>query len=360
MDSEAVRNHAMNGGDGHHSYKENSSYQGQVVGQIEGLVQKMVAKAVNCHGSYSPGRSFRVADMGSSVGPNTLRTVQMIIEAVEKKYRVERLSDRLPEFHVFFNDRPTNDFNTLFRSLPSEKKYFAAGVPGSFQGRLFPEKFLDFVSCTYALNWLSEIPKTVLDQQSPAFNKDKIHYGTARKEVVDAFTAQFHEDMYKFIDARSREVVPGGMMALTIRARPDGTSHHQLLENRSLNLLGSCILDMVKKGTISEAKVNGFNIPVYFGTPREIEYMVRQDGNFDIEKIDNVTHPRENLADPRTLDLVVGSWRAALEGLLVAQFGQEVTEEIFRSWRESFEDPSILDAVTGMGVVFLLKRKDVN
>ncbi|KAI4341515.1 hypothetical protein MLD38_026229 [Melastoma candidum] len=360
MANEVISNHTMTGGDGRHSYLKNSVMQGQVVDHIKGLVEEMVAKTVNFHGSYPPGRSFRIADMGCSVGPNTLRTVEMIVEAVEKKYRAEGLTDRLPEFHVFFNDRPANDFNTLFRSLPSEKKYFAAGVPGSFRGRLFPGKFIDFVNCTYALHWLSEIPKPVLNRQSPAFSKDKIHYGIANQEVIDAFEMQFHDDMNKFLDARSQEVVAGGMMALTIRLRPDGTSHHRVLENRFLDLLGSCVLDMVKKGTISEAKLDEFNLPMYFGTPRQIESIVMQDGRFDIEKIDKVMHPEGNLADPRTLDQLVASWRAGLEGLLVAQFGQEAAEEIFRSWRVRLEDPWLLDAESAIGVLFLLKRNDVN
>ncbi|KAL0409410.1 UNVERIFIED_CONTAM: Farnesoic acid carboxyl-O-methyltransferase, partial [Sesamum radiatum] len=45
---------------------------------------------------------------------------------------------------VFFNDKVGNDFNTLFSSLPSERLYYATGVPGSFHGRLLPKASLHF------------------------------------------------------------------------------------------------------------------------------------------------------------------------------------------------------------------------
>lgn len=73
-----------------------------------------------------------------------------------------------PEFQVYLNDLPGNDFNTLFRSLPAfYEKFnkeeerdsgacFVAGVPGSFYGRLFPTRSLDFVHSSSSLHWLSQ------------------------------------------------------------------------------------------------------------------------------------------------------------------------------------------------------------
>ena len=83
--------------------------------------------------------TFRIADFGCSVGPNTFFAVEKIMEAVEQKYQACQFQNFPPlEFQVFFNDVTANDFNTLFKTLPSYRKYLAAGVPGTFYGRLFP------------------------------------------------------------------------------------------------------------------------------------------------------------------------------------------------------------------------------
>ncbi|KAL9293835.1 putative SAM dependent carboxyl methyltransferase [Arabidopsis thaliana] len=59
-----------------------------------------------------------------------------IIDAVEHKYQQENNLEEI-EFQVFFNDSSNNDFNTLFKTLPPARKYFATGVPASFFGRVF-------------------------------------------------------------------------------------------------------------------------------------------------------------------------------------------------------------------------------
>ncbi|KAJ1382870.1 SAM dependent carboxyl methyltransferase [Sesbania bispinosa] len=69
----------------------------------------------------------------------------------------------MPKLHVFFNDLPSNDFNTLFSNLPpqQDREYFAAGVLGSFYDRLFPECSIHFACTSYALHLLSKSPEEV-------------------------------------------------------------------------------------------------------------------------------------------------------------------------------------------------------
>ena len=74
-----------------------------------------------------------------------------------------------PKLRVFLNDLPSNDFNIDFKLLPEfygmlkkEKgndvgPCFIAGMPGSFYGRLFPSKSLDFVHSSYSAHWLSKV-----------------------------------------------------------------------------------------------------------------------------------------------------------------------------------------------------------
>ncbi|KAB1205870.1 putative S-adenosylmethionine-dependent methyltransferase At5g38100 [Morella rubra] len=134
---------------------------------------------------------FRVTDMGYSVGPNTFIAMQDIINAVKYKYQSQGLTSHIPEFLVFLKDHASNDFNTLFTSLPPERPYFAAGVPRSFYGRLCPESSLHFLHSSYALQFLSEVLADLLNKNSPAWNKGRIHYIGAPDDVARAYTTQF-------------------------------------------------------------------------------------------------------------------------------------------------------------------------
>ncbi len=110
---------------------------------------------------------FTVADLGCSSGPNTLSPTYEMIDAIVGLCR--ETGHAPPELLVFLNDLPSNDFNTGFRSLPDfynmlkkEKgddlgPCFIAGMPGSFYGRLFPSKTLNFVHSSYSVHWLSKV-----------------------------------------------------------------------------------------------------------------------------------------------------------------------------------------------------------
>lgn len=108
-----------------------------------------------------------IADLGCSSGPNTLLVVSQFITMMDNICKT--LGNKLPEIQVFLNDLPGNDFNTVFKSLPNFQEklgtilgpgaghcYFS-GVPGSFYGRLFPNKSLHFLHSSYSLHWLSQV-----------------------------------------------------------------------------------------------------------------------------------------------------------------------------------------------------------
>ena len=110
---------------------------------------------------------LKVADLGCSSGPNTLIVVSQMLDAIATTCTL--LNRRPPALQVFLNDVPGNDFNTLFKSLPSfyeevkkEKggKFgacFIVGAPGSFYRNLFPNNTMHFVHSSYSLHWLSRV-----------------------------------------------------------------------------------------------------------------------------------------------------------------------------------------------------------
>ncbi|KAM0063211.1 putative theobromine synthase [Helianthus debilis subsp. tardiflorus] len=108
-----------------------------------------------------------VADLGCSSGTNTLLVVSIIIDIVHEV--CQENNREVPQFQVCLNDLFGNDFNTIFKSLPDSyanlKKTkgvafgpcFVSAVPGSFYGRLFPNKSLHLVHCATSNQWLSHV-----------------------------------------------------------------------------------------------------------------------------------------------------------------------------------------------------------
>lgn len=105
-------------------------------------------------------KSLGIADLGCSSGSNALRYIKMVVERL-----IQRPAP--PEFRVCLNDLPTNDFNTVFEALPDFYEELKKGsvnisvlvgaYPGSFYGRVFPEKSLHFVFSFSSLHWLSRV-----------------------------------------------------------------------------------------------------------------------------------------------------------------------------------------------------------
>ncbi|KAJ1411043.1 SAM dependent carboxyl methyltransferase, partial [Sesbania bispinosa] len=150
----------MNGGLGESSYANNS------LQKVISLTKPIREEAITSLYCSTFPRSLAIADLGCSSGPNTLFVVSEIIKAVEKL--CQELKLKSPEYKVFLNDLPGNDFNNIFKSLDSFKEklldemksgigpcYFS-GVPGSFYGRVFPNQSLHFVHSSYSLQWLSK------------------------------------------------------------------------------------------------------------------------------------------------------------------------------------------------------------
>jgi len=118
------------------------------------------------YSNYSPS-CMKVADLGCSVGPNTLLVISNIIDIVDTT--CTRLNQEPPTFQFYLNDLFGNDFNTTFKSLPDFYKRldedkghkfgscFINATPGSFHGRLFPNNSINLFHSANSLHWLSQV-----------------------------------------------------------------------------------------------------------------------------------------------------------------------------------------------------------
>ncbi|KAL3525497.1 hypothetical protein ACH5RR_013869 [Cinchona calisaya] len=347
QEDSGYRTYHMEGGDGPCSYSQNSNYQKQSVDSAKQMTNEMIDQYLdlgNHLNTSSPNiNSFTIADFGCSVGPNTFYAVHNIIEAVENKFKSQKMESQIPEFHVFFNDHIDNDFNTLLKNLPTNNRgYFAAAVPGSFHGRLVPDCALNLAHCSTALHWLSKIPKEVTDEKSPAWNRGRIHYAGADKEVKEAFSAQFGKDLDSFLTSRGRELVPGGLLIIVTLGFPDGVEVSESSMGENFNILGSCFRDMVEEGIIADETLDSFNLPFYYPSPSEMKAVMEANGLFDIKIIEELVPPITR--EKPDLAVSVLHLRAIIGGLIKEHFGEGIIDDLFeRHIKKYVENPIVSD-----------------
>ncbi|KAG7942162.1 hypothetical protein I3843_16G086100 [Carya illinoinensis] len=299
--------YAMIGGDGRYSYSKNSNLQFDYGVNI----------IINC----------------CTVGPNTYVSMRNIIEAVVQKYKSKgRRDSSLPVFQVFFNDHVSNDFNTLFANLPVDRQYFAAGAS------------LKFVYSAYALHWLSNAPPE-WDLDSASCNKGKLYYQNAKKEVGQAYSAQFEKDMESFLSARAEELAPGGLMAILMSGRKEGTLPIQSSLGPQFQPLESSLLDMVNEH---------FNLPIYSPSAEEIKALVIKNGYLDIVRL--VTTQTKNSS---LMAITVEEFRAAFDGLFSKHFESENMDQLYDRFSKKIAEmpPLSGDDLIRFGLNIILKRK---
>ncbi|CAI0403658.1 unnamed protein product [Linum tenue] len=246
--------------------------------------------------SATSSATFHIADFGCSIGPTTFMSVQNIIEAVNHNNN-QASTTKLPlEFQVSFNDQTNNDFNTLFRSLPAHRhdNYFAAGVPGSFYGRLFPTSSLHLGSISSSLHWISRVP----GELTAAGRRDSIQCTGLDEDVARAYSGQFTRDMEAFFDARAEELVSGGLLAISALCLPAGA---------------------VLAQTGLEEKLKSFYLPMYYPQAEELEASITKKRCFSIRKLVKMAPPSPEKSQ-KLIQTSASQIRAVSEAIIKQHF----------------------------------------
>ncbi|XP_047337139.1 indole-3-acetate O-methyltransferase 1-like [Impatiens glandulifera] len=345
---------SMKGGKGEASYANNSKAQAIHARSMLHLLEETLDRVK----LESPEFPFVVADLGCSSGSNTINMVDVIVKHMIKRYD-ESGYNKLPEFSAFFSDLPSNDFNTLFQLLPPmimnynishninreelclapsghRRPYFAAGVPGSFYRRLFPTRFVNIFYSAFSLHWLSQVPETVIDKRSSAYNRGKIFIHGADEMITNAYKKQFQTGLASFLRARSMEMKSGGSMFLVCLGR---TSADPTDQGGAGLLFGTHFQDawddLVQEGLISSEKRDDFNIPIYASSIQDFKEVVEKDGSFSINNIQLFKGGSPLVVNCPDDDVEVG--RAfvnncrSVSGVLVdAHIGDDLSEELFQ------------------------------
>uniref|UniRef100_A0A2N9F4W5 Uncharacterized protein n=1 Tax=Fagus sylvatica TaxID=28930 RepID=A0A2N9F4W5_FAGSY len=370
---------------------------------------------------------FTVADLGCSSGPNTLSPTYEMIDAIVGLCR--ETGHAPPELLVFLNDLPSNDFNTGFRSLPDfynmlkkEKgddlgPCFIAGMPGSFYGRLFPSKTLNFVHSSYSVHWLSkcefgdgevdvgggesdavffelslqigsrsEIDGRTLKPflmgwwvgaggelgggqvpQGIDNNKGNIYMGkTSPHNVFEAYLEQFQSDFSLFLRSRADEIIPGGQMILAFIGRniSDPTSRNCCV---IWELLAKCLLQMAAEGLIEEAEIDKFNLPHYTASREEVITIVEKEGSFVIDRLETFEVNLDFNDNDENKNYVFDKYkcgqdvahliRAISESLLAHHFGDAIIDDLFERYAERIGKHLSMEKTKHFNIVISMTRK---
>lgn len=332
----------VSGGLGTDSYYNHSFFQKIAANVAKDMIDEAIAQKLDVKSLLSSSKTIRLADLGCAVGPNTFDAMQNIIDVIKVKCQTHLPTSPMPEFQVFFNDQPANDFNTLFKSIPPKREYFAAGVPGSFYGRLFPDSSLHVVYSSYSLHWLSKVPEGLEDKNSPAWNKGRIHHASAAEEVRRAYAVQWANDLSNFLNARAREIVPGGIIVIVTHSIPDGMEYSELANGMMYNCMASILLDIAKRGLISEEQVDAFNLPTYAAPPGEFVSVVENNECFNIVTMGE-SNPSPWLTDDVHVDMneFVNHIRAAMEGMFNKHFARDIVNEMFERLEVKLSEISV-------------------
>ncbi|CAH8383637.1 unnamed protein product [Eruca vesicaria subsp. sativa] len=344
----------MIGGEGPESYNQNSSYQRALLEAAKEKMSEIISAKLSLE---LISDRFYVADFGCASGPNTFVAVQNIIDAVEEKYKKETGQNPVDniEFQVLFNDFTNNDFNTLFQALPAARRYYSAGVPGSFFERVLPKKSFHIGVINYAFHFTSKIPKGITDRDSPSWNRD-MHCTGFNEAVKKAYLDQYSADTKDLLDARAEEIVSGGLMLLFGSCLRNGDKMSETSKGIVMDFIGESLNDLAQQGIIDQDNVDSFSTPLYVAEEGEIRRIIDENGKFTIEAFEDIIHPNgEFPLDPKILAV---SFRASYGAFLSAHFGVEAMRKAFELVEVKAQEQitRIKNAKPGMQYLIVLRK----
>ena len=168
----------------------------------------MVLEAADALPIPEDGRPITVADMGCADGGTSMEMIGKVVQALRRRAPGHPIQ-------MIYTDLPRNDFSQLFQNVHGltdlesplvdipDVYCFASGT--SFHKSIFPSESLHLGFSATASHYISEKPCTI---------PDHVHMVGASGAVREAYEAQGARDWEAMLLQRTRELVPGGHLAL--------------------------------------------------------------------------------------------------------------------------------------------------
>ncbi|KAK2965909.1 hypothetical protein RJ640_011156 [Escallonia rubra] len=365
MDVERVFH--MTGGVGVTSYAQNSSLQKKVSDKVKHITLDTIQEL---YLTTTP-KSLGIADLGCSSGRNTLSIVRDLVDIIVGTSRRIMQTSAPPEFRVYLNDLPTNDFNTIFKALPDfyrelqrvtsyestpSPSIYIAGYPGTFYGRLFPDKCLHFIYSSNSLHWLSKVPPALYNKQGRSINKGCIYLSKSSPQMVSqAYFKQFQEDFHLFLRSRSEELVTGGRMVLIMLGRRD-LDHFDRGNAFLWELLTRSFKILVSQGEVEEEKFDAYDVHFYAPSKDELEDEVRREGSFEMKRLEMFEIDKEVGEGTSYGTAVATAVRAIQESMLCHHFGEEILDNLFEHYGRLVDEEMAIEEIRPITLVVVLSK----
>ncbi|CAF0878356.1 unnamed protein product [Didymodactylos carnosus] len=248
-----------------------------------------------------------IADFGSSHGLNSIYAMKAIIKYLKTSKNEQR------SFLIVHNDLPTNNWAILFDLLNKDGSYFGLANGRSFYEQCLPSNSLSIGYSSASLNWISCKPCNISNHCVSLF---------ALNDEYEKFKQQARLDYTQFLEHRSNELLPGGVLILCIPCLSDKGLHGVEI---AFQLLYKC----AKFLPITEQELLDYTLPLYYRTDEElIDYDLFKKVSFKLIK--------SKLCEVRT-DICT---RFQQGELTLDEFANDRTQFV-RSWGE----PSLREAL---------------
>eukprot|EP01103_Thecamoeba_quadrilineata_P005524 TRINITY_DN15306_c0_g1_i1.p1 TRINITY_DN15306_c0_g1~~TRINITY_DN15306_c0_g1_i1.p1 ORF type:complete len:365 (+),score=54.35 TRINITY_DN15306_c0_g1_i1:58-1095(+) len=191
-----------------------------------------------------------IADYGCADGANSTHLFDTFIDFFQERF-CSSTAHQERQFTLIHNDVPTNDFNSLvtIRGPLSRQNVFEYISARSFYNQVAADSSVHVGFTGSAIHWLSSSPSKI---------SDHIYGQLSQNEKINqVYKEQAEKDWKLFIQQRSREMVPGGML-FVVNLAPN-----------SKNLLVDYLSDIAKEILSTEQFLN-INFPLYFRNKNEL------------------------------------------------------------------------------------------
>ncbi|CAF1271871.1 unnamed protein product [Adineta steineri] len=220
------------------SYNKNSKVQLSTIDLSIPSVRKAIdALDVDC----SSSAPFIIADFGCAQGLNSLHVMKIIINYLQQTNK------NIRELLVVHNDLPTNDWTSILKLLAEDHSYKSVISGRSFYEQCLPNNSLSIGYTSTSIHWLSKMPCNLSNHCLCFF---------AVGDELAAFQDQSRLDYIQFLEHRSHELRPGGVLILAnVCLDNQGKSG---LEN-VMDLLYKC----AQQASFTEQELLDYTIPFY-------------------------------------------------------------------------------------------------
>jgi hypothetical protein len=266
----------------------------------------------------SGAQPVTVFDLGSSEGHNSIQIMRSIALALRRRTG--------QPIETIYSDLSSNNFNQLFANLERARsagqfpaEVYAAAAGGSFYAPLLPPGTVLLATCFNAILWLDRLPAVPVTDFVAYRRPRPPRPGLAVSPATTAaFKGQAERDLIRFLEARARELVPGGKLLI---ASPGDTDEIRIGDGL-FDVLNDACLDLVAAGRMEQKEYGRLTMPAYYRTLEELLAPVQGEGSpvfglFDVERAETLEVPVPYIADYRR-DGDAAAYAAAFTGFLRA------------------------------------------